>query len=83
MVLDPLDHLDPCSTEQVGMIPPPLIELHILTVTPLLVEGERLLEVRLEVWFVQTQPVKLKPQPNVLFPGFDKGVYHILTSNFV
>ena len=74
MILDPLDHLDPGSPKKVGVVPPPIIELYIPTVTPFLVERECLLKVRLEVRFVQTQPIVLKPQPDVLFPGFDDGV---------
>ena len=74
MVLDPLDHLDPGSPKQVGMVPPPIIKLHIPTIPPFLIERERLLEVRLEVGFVQTQPIVLKPQSDVLFTGFDDGV---------
>ena len=74
MVLDPLDHLDPGSPKQVGVVPPPIIELYIPTITPFLIERISIIEVRLEVGFVQTQPIVLKPQSDVLFPGFDDGV---------
>lgn len=62
------------------MFPSPIIKLHVPTYSLFLLEGVAVLNVRLEVRFVQTQFLVPKPQMNLLFPGFHQRMLRHNTS---